>query len=154
MQMKCLVAMQLIITQWSLTSFADTCKFTPIFPIAHIYVFFASGASDDPRDHRDSCPAVNVWPSGSPHMLLHPTCGAELAVWPAGGGRFFEDAQLIGIAQFPACGCTGPCTQMGFSGGLPQRGGLHRHLPCQEEQSHPHQVFFTSLSPACQAGSV
>lgn len=40
-------------------------------------------------------------------MLLHPTCGTELAVWPAGGGRFFEDAQLIGIAQFPACGCTG-----------------------------------------------
>lgn len=40
MQRKCLVAMQLIITQWSLTSFADTCKFIPVFPIAHIYVFF------------------------------------------------------------------------------------------------------------------
>ena len=40
MQMKCLVAMQLIITQWLLTSFADICKFIPVFPIAHIYVFF------------------------------------------------------------------------------------------------------------------
>lgn len=40
MQMKCLAARQLIITQWLLTSFADVCKSIPVFLIAHIYVFF------------------------------------------------------------------------------------------------------------------
>lgn len=48
----CLVEMQLIITQWLLTGFADICKFISVFPIAHVCVFF---------EFSPQCVVVSYW---------------------------------------------------------------------------------------------